>query len=209
MVPLLKDGWKYDETENHFGEIMVQHCETFNSAPPKMFHLQPEKGGSEVVAQNVKIPLNVPHLCDPILYALWSVTVGYRAIVTPPVVFDNCYVHLPDFKDPRVQEILALSALYVLIGELTNNYCNGKIGFVGMSRVFVFGGSELTGSVNYLLFTYGALKIEGSRSLKDVFEALRKESDSNKIDKNLRSLIREQIKVRLEEIGYWDFLPIQ
>lgn len=208
-VPLLKDGWKYDERENKFDEIIVQHCETFNSAPPKIFHLQPEKGGSEVVAQNVKIPLNIPHLCDQLLYALWSVTVGYRAIVTPPVVFDNCYVHLPDFKDPKVQEILALSALYVLIEELTNKYCNGKIGFIADSRDFVFGGDELTASVEYLFSTYGALKVDASRSLRDVFEDLRKGFDANNIDKNARTLIREQIKSRLDEIGYWDYLPVQ
>lgn len=206
--PLLKDGWKYDEREDEDGELMVQHCETFNSAPPKMFHIQPNKGGSALVMKNVKRPLNIPGLCDPLIYGLWSITVGYRAIVTPPVVFDNCYVHLPDFADREVQEILALSALFALIAEMLNNYCKGKLGFNDRSKTLKFGGQELTKSVNYLFKNCSTVKVTEHKTIADVLESLKSEPNPDKIDKNLRKEIRERIRERLDRIGYWNCLPI-
>ncbi len=205
---LLKDGWKYDEREDEEGEIMVQHCETFNSAPPKMFHIQPSKGGSALVQKNVKKELNIPRLCEPLIYGLWSITVGYRAIVTPPVVFDNCYVHLPDFTDPIVQEILALSALFALVAELLNNYCNGKIGFFGPSKQLRFGGKELTDSVEFLFQMFGAVGVDHDKTISNVLESLKNQSNPDNIDKNLRKNIRERIRERLDRIGYWKSLPI-
>jgi hypothetical protein len=207
-VPLLKEGWKYDEREDENGEIMVQHCETFNSAPPKMFHIQPSKGGSALVPKNVKRSLSIPDLYDPLIYGLWSITVGYRAIVTPPVVFDNCYVHLPDFTDPKVQEILALSALFALIAEMLNNYCKGKMGFIDRLKTLKFGGPELTESVVTLFKKYSSVKVIEKNTIADVLERLKIESNPDKIDKNLRKEIRERIRERLDQIGYWKFLPI-
>ena len=207
-LPLLKNGWKYDERERQCDEIMVQHCETFNSAPPKMFHIQPSKGGSELIQKNVKVPLNVPNLCDPLLYGLWSVTVGYRSIITPPIVFDNCYVHLPDFSNREVQEILALSALFHIIAQMINNYCQNKIGFLGPSGTLVFGGIELTKDMEYLFHMFGSIQIDETRSLRDVLEYLRKERNLAAWDYGLRKVIREQIRIRLEHIGYWKYLPI-
>ncbi len=58
----------YDKREVVEGEIAAQGNDRFNAAVPKMFHLQVEKGGSELIDKYVKKKLNLPHLPDPLVY---------------------------------------------------------------------------------------------------------------------------------------------
>jgi hypothetical protein len=105
-LPLLKDGWKYDRRDKGIvkGEIVAQHCESFNAPAPKVIHLNPKQGGSEMIPENVIKPLRVDDLPDELVYGLWSVSVGAKAFWTSlsnmlhPIYFDNAYVHLPDFS---------------------------------------------------------------------------------------------------------------
>lgn len=69
-----------------------------------MIHLQIQKGGSELIPQNVKKTLNIPDLPDELIIGLWSLAVGHRSIT----------VHLPDFKRMEAQEILAYVAIQVI-----------------------------------------------------------------------------------------------
>ncbi len=204
---LLKDHWKYNTARYIRGEIAVQRADYFNIPTPKMFHLDVKKGGSELIPENVKIDLNIPNIPSELIYGLWSTIVSYRSITEHPIYMDNAYIHLPDFNRVETMEILAYAVIYNLISELKNNYCKGKIGFVGMKRVFKFGGKELTDGAKYLIEKYGYIPI-GNKTLKDVFEELRSQPDINKIDNNYRKIIKDEISKRLKQIGYWDFIPI-
>ncbi|HKZ42503.1 MAG TPA: hypothetical protein VJ044_16190, partial [Candidatus Hodarchaeales archaeon] len=53
-MPLLKDGWIYDNRKRIRGEIAVQGNDRFNVQAPKMIHIQVEKGGSELISENVE-----------------------------------------------------------------------------------------------------------------------------------------------------------
>jgi hypothetical protein len=153
-LPLLKDGWRYDRRDKGIvkGEIVVQHSESFNAPAPKVIHLNPKQGGSEMIPENVVKPLGVDDLPDELVYGLWSVSVGAKAFWTSlsnmlhPIYFDNAFVHLPDFSKRETIEILAYSALHALL----RNYANGKIGFFGANKVFKFGGDRLTKGVEHL-----------------------------------------------------------
>jgi len=207
QLPLLKDGWQYDTRKVVHHEIAVQGCDRFNVAAPKIFHSQVQKGGSELVPENVKIDLNIPHLPSELVYGLWSATVGYRSITAHPIYMDNAYTHLPDFSKPETLEILAYVVLHVLITELLNQYTQGQIGFVGIQRLFRFGGPPLTAGARYLLDTHPNCPI-GTTTIGQVFHELQATPDTSKIDTTYRSLIRAEIEKRLEAIGYWKYLPI-
>ena len=78
---------------------------------PKMFHLQVSKGGSEVVPENLVKPLNLGFTPDELAISLWSVVVGHRSLTNYPLYMDNANVHLPDFTNETVREILVLTIL--------------------------------------------------------------------------------------------------
>ncbi|MFW6312163.1 MAG: helix-hairpin-helix domain-containing protein, partial [Nanoarchaeota archaeon] len=208
-LPLLKEGWDYDNRKKIKGEIVVQHNETFNSAPPKIFHIQVEKGGSELIQENVKEKVNIPNIPNPLIYGLWSVSVGYRSITDYPLSFGDCYTHLPDFSKTETKEILTYALIHSLITELKNNYCKGKIGFVGGKRIFKFGSNTLTKGAKFLIDTYGYCTV-GDKTIEKVFKELKKEPDIEKIEgiNTYRSLIKKEIEKIIKKIGYWDYLPI-
>jgi len=204
---LLKDYWKYDTRKIIKNEIVVQGCDRFNSASPKIFHLNPKKGGSELVPANIRKPLNLSDIPDELFFGLWSITVGYKSITDFPIYINEAYTHLPDLERVETFEVLAYSLIHAIISEQIKNYCKGKIGFIGASRVFKFGGKKLTEGAKYLIRTYGYCKI-GDKTIKDVFKELKSEPDITKINKNYRKMIGKEIEKRLEKIGYYDFIPI-
>jgi hypothetical protein len=105
-------------------------------------------------------------------------------------------------------EILAYSVLRNLLFELENDYCEGKIGFIGAMRVLKFGGQRLTDGAQYLLDTYGYCPI-GNKAITEVFEELGQEPNINNLPvSEYRAAIREEVGKRLEIIGYWDYIPI-
>jgi hypothetical protein len=207
-LPLLKDGWNYDIRKVQDGEIATQPNEYFNVPTPKMFHTLVKKGGSELLSKNVKIDLKVKNVPSELIYGLWSTTVGLRAFIECPIYIDNAYVHLPDFTKKETMEILSYMVLNTLFNEINNNYCEGKIGFVGMGRIFKFGGERLTNGAKYLIDNYGDCPV-GDKTIKTIFEQLQNEPDINKLPiKKYKSEMRTEVSNRLDAIGYWLYIPI-
>ena len=206
-MKLLKDGWRYDTRKYVRGEIAVQGNDRFNVQAPKIVHTRIEKGGSELVPENVLEKNYIPHLPDELLYGLWSCAVGYRSITNYPLYMDNAYVHQPDFSQQKIQEILAYTALYVLITELKNKYTGNKIGFRGMEKILQFGGQALTHGVLYLFQTYGNCPIQ-TTTISTVFELVRTHPDIHTLDTSIRGTIKTQIEQRLNELSYWAYIPL-
>lgn len=208
-LPLLKDGWRYDRRDKGGlkGEIVVQHSESFNAPAPKVIHLNPKQGGSEMIPDNVLQPLGVDDLPDELIYGLWSVSVGAKAFWTSlnnmlhPIYFDNAYVHLPDFSKKEAIEILALSALHVLL----RNYANEKIGFFGSNKVFKFGGERLTRGVERLFAMCSDCIVYDDNTIRDVVNQIKEsKADFAKCTKG----IKEGVAMRQEQIHYWDYIPL-
>ena len=76
-----------------------------------------------------------------------------------------------------------------------------------MKRIFKFGNKRVTKGALHLINIYGNCKI-GDKTIIEVFNELREKPDINKINKNYRKLIKKEIEDRLDEIGYWDYIPI-
>lgn len=208
-LPLLKDGWKYDRRDKGIvkGEIVAQHCESFNAPAPKVIHLNPKQGGSEMIPENVINPLGIPNLPDELVYGLWSVSVGAKVFWTSlsnmlhPIYFDNAYVHLPDFSRRETIEILAYSALHALL----RNYANDRIGFFGTNKVFRFGGERLTKGVQYLFKSCKDCIVYENYTIGDVLEMIKdSKADFGKSTKG----IKEEVSKRQKAVGYWDYVPI-
>ena len=208
-LPLLKDSWKYDRRDKGVlrGEIVVQHCESFNAPAPKVIHLNPKQGGSEMIPENVIKPLGIPNLPDELVYGLWSVSVGAKAFWTSlsnmlhPIYFDNAFVHLPDFSKRETIEILAYSALHALL----RNYANGKIGFFGTNKVFKFGGERLTKGVKHLFDVCKDCIVYDNVTIKEVLSQIKEsQGDFSKCTKG----IKEEVAKRQVQIGYWDYVPV-
>ena len=206
-MKLLKDGWRYDTRKYVHGEIGVQGNDRFNVQAPKIVHIRIEKGGSELIPENVTEKLNIPNIPDELIYGLWSCAVGYRSITNYPIYMDNAHVHLPDFTQQKAQEILAYTGLHVLITELNNNYTGNKINFQGLERIFHFGGEILTKGVLYLFQTYENCPINEA-TIGKVFEQLKTHPDINTIDDTIRGGIKTQIEQRLSELAYWEYIPL-
>ena len=206
-LPLLKDFWKYDNRKNILNEIAVQGCDRFNAATPKIFHMNVKKGGSEIIYANIKKAIKLSKIPDELFFGLWSVTVGYKSITNFPIYINEAYTHLPNFNMTETFEILAYVIIHIIISEEIKHYCNNKIGFIGTSRIFKFGGKRLTDGAKYLIDTYGYCKI-GDKTIKEVFLELKNEPDITKINNNYRKIIKKEIENRLEKIGYWDYIPI-
>lgn len=208
QFPLLKDGWKYDTRQLINGEIAVQGNDRFNASPPKMIHLDIKKGGSELSPRNVKISLNISNIPDELIYGLWSLIVGLRSITSYPIYMDNSYVHLPDFTDNRVIQILSLTVLTSIIDEINHNYCQGKIGFIGVHRIFQFGNPSLTNGCNYLLNTHKDILVNETETIGSIFHTMQSEPDPLKWNKNWRKELKAKIEGLLNEIEYWKYIPI-
>lgn len=203
----MKESWKYDTRKKIIGEIGVQGNERFNSPVPKIFHSKIEKGGSELHPSNIKIKLNIENIPDELIYGLWSISVGNRAIVKHPVYIDNAYTHLPDFTKKESLEILTYSILYALISEIKNNYTDNKIGFFGNHREFRFGGDRLTKGVKYLIENYGSCNV-GDFTIKGYFVDLENRGNLKEDETNIRREIKKEIEKRLFALDYWGFIPL-
>ncbi len=130
----------------------VRRNDTFNNPNPKIFTINVAEGsGAEISRDNVKIDLHIPEVPSELIYGLWTITVGHRSITDHPIFIDNAHTHLPDFTQKEAMEILTYALIHTLITELKNNYCEGKIGFIGMNRVFCFGNRSLTKGAEYLI----------------------------------------------------------
>ena len=208
-MPLLKEYWHYDQGREGLlkGEIVAQRCERFNTPQPKVIHLDPKMGGSEMIPENVKKKLNVDGLPDELVLGLWGLSVTLGAFGTslsdpifPPYMRD-AYVHLPNFKKQETIEILAYSALHSLI----KNYAEDRIGFIGTNKVFKFGGKALTEGVERLFKLCKDCEVYDKLTIPEVIERI-KESDYDLT--KLRRGIIEQVISRLDRIGYWDFVPV-
>lgn len=211
-LPLLKDGWNYDNRKRLTEEIAVQHNAIFCNLNPKIFHLTVEKGGSEVVPRNVKIDLKIPNLPSELVYALWSVAIGRRSTIIDspkyPHYVAEAYLHLPDFSKKETMEILAYIVITTLFVERKNNYCGGRIGFANIGRDFKFGGERLTSGAKHLIDTYGYCPV-GSKTIREIFDELKNERTPTEIPvKDYRHEIRKEVMSRLDKIGYWDYIPI-
>ncbi len=229
-MSLLKDGWNYggggkgrgkyknnknkkiDEYEIDkkiiHNEIYVSSCDRFNNLMPKIFSSYLQKGsGAELSPDNVKIKLNIPNIPDELIYGLWSVTVGSRvfdtSLSTPlhPIYISQSYVHLPDFNNKKVIEILAYSILNILL----RNYAEDRIGFFGNNRVFKFGNERLTKGAEYIIDLCKNCNVYENYTISDIFEKFK---NSNIDTKNLRKGLIKQVYTRLDEIGYWNYIPI-
>ena len=209
-VPLLKQGWSYDNRKFIRGEIVVQGNDRFNAQVPKMLHMKIKKGGAELVPENVKKPINLriggKIIPDELVYGLWSITVGNRSIVQHPLYIDNNYTHLPDFTNTTTQEILAYSSVHALLTELKLNYTDGKIRIEDSK--LVFGGKRLTNGAQNLLSEFSDLPLSGN-TIGDVIHSIIKEpSCITTITSEVRPKIKVQIQKKLEEIHYWNILPL-
>lgn len=212
-MKLLKEGWRYRDGSKYVKKkvspsLGVRRNDTFNNPNPKIFTINVAEGsGAEISRDNVKIELHIPEVPSELIYGLWTITVGYRSITDHPIFIDNAHTHLPDFTRKEAMEILTYALIHTLITELKNNYCEGKIGFIGMNRVFCFGNRSLTKGAEYLIEKYGYCPI-GVNNISNVFIELKSEPDINKIDEKYRRIIKTEIGTRLDNIGYWDFIPI-
>jgi hypothetical protein len=208
-MPLLKDSWRYDRRDKGVlkGEVVVQHCESFDTPAPKVIHLNPAQGGSEMIPENVIKPLEIPNIPDELVYGLWSISVGLGAFGTSlsnpthPVYMRDAYVHLPDFNKKETIEILAYSALHTLI----KNYAKDRIGFFGTNKVFRFGGERLTKGVEYLFSLCKDSLTYTNYTIGETVELIKQ----SKVDTTqLRKGIMDEVSKRLNQIGYWDYVPI-
>jgi len=198
---LLKDGWMYNNNVVYNGDIVVPRNDYF-SCPQKKILGNSIKNGSELSSKNVKLDLNIANIPSELMYGLWSIVVGNRAIVKHPLHFDNAYVHMPDFSRKETLEILAYTLLYVFIEK---DYTGKRlIGFYGPRKILRFGkGKRLNDGARYLFRTYGHLPV-GDKAISDIMDELKR---GNK-DKSWKKLIREEISKRLDIIGYWDYIPL-
>lgn len=207
-MDLLKDGWFYDNRKIIKREIAIQGNERFNIPYGKSFKSNVKSGGSEIVPENVKIPLDLPpKVPSELTYGLWSSFLGYHSFITHPVYMSEAYVHLPDFKRQETREILAYLILYNIITETINKKTNGKIGFEGDNRLFSFGGQTLTMGAKYLLEKYKDCPL-GNSTIQEVFYDLKNIKNINRLKEDYRKYIKSEINKRLVSINYWKYIPI-
>lgn len=215
-MPLLKDGWRYRDAHKYVrvrtkDAIDAPRCDLFNVPNVRIIGVGLEEGsGAEISPDNLKldkVSLNVPSVPSELLYGLWSVSVGNRSFnrsmstPTHPIYFDNAYVHLPDFNKKATLEILAYAILEVLL----KNYAEDRIGFFGTNRVFRFGNERLTKGAAHIIAQCKNAPTYDGNTIGDAFELIRSSSvDATK----LRRSLKEEVHKRLENIGYWDFIPV-
>jgi hypothetical protein len=211
---LLKNGWKYRDGNKYVkkktkGAIGVPRCERFNCPNHKLFCTDVKEGsGAELSPDNLKSNISlVPNIPSELVYGLWSVSVGKHVFGTSlstsqhPLYFEQAYVHMPDFDKKETVEILAYSALHILI----KNYAEEKIGFFGSNKVFRFGDENLTRAIEYLFSLGKECLVYEDKSICDFFELIRQsKGDLTKGRKG----IKDEVSKRLLKIGYWDYVPI-
>jgi hypothetical protein len=213
-IPLIKDRWRYRDGNKYVknktkSAISVPRCDAFNVPNIKNFGINLAEGsGAELSPDNLKSnEVLVPNVPSELVYGLWSVAVGKHVFGTSlstslhPIYFEQAYVHLPDFSKKETIEILAYSALHVLI----KNYAEDKIGFFGTNKVFRFGGERLTKGVDYLFSLCKDCHVYDGYTISEVFELIKQ----SKVDiTKCRKGIKDEVSERLNQIGYWDYVPI-
>lgn len=215
-MPLLKDGWRYRDGSKYVriktkDAIGAPRCDLFDVPNVRAFGVDLKEGsGAEISPDNLKldkVTLNVPNVPSELVYGLWSVAVGKHVFGTSlsgslhPIYFEQAYVHLPDFTKRETLEILAYSAL----GVLLKNYAEDRIGFFGTNRVFRFGNEKLTKGVEYLFNLCKKCIVYEGYNIGEVFEMFKQSNvDSTKLRKGLI----DEVSVRLIKIGYWNNIPI-
>jgi hypothetical protein len=213
-IPLIKDRWRYRDGNKYVknktkSAISVPRCDAFNVPNIKNFGINLAEGsGAELSPDNLKSnEVLVPNVPSELVYGLWSVAVGKHVFGTSlstslhPIYFEQAYVHLPDFSKKETIEILAYSALHVLI----KNYAEDKIGFFGTNKVFRFGGERLTKGVDYLFSLCKDCHVYDGYTISEVFELIKQ----SKVDiTKCRKGIKDEVSKRLNQIGYWDYVPI-
>ena len=210
---LLKDGWRYRDGSKYVkiktkDAIGAPRCEKFNAPGPKIFGVDLKEGsGAELSPDNVRIDLKIPNIPSELAYGLWSTAVGKHSFGTSlsvslhPIYFEQAYVHLPDFTKKEAIEVLAYSAL----GVLLKNYAEDRIGFFGTNKVFRFGNERLTNGVEHLFNLCRECPVYENHTIGEVFEMFKQSKvDSTKLRKGLI----EEVSIRLVQIGYWDYIPI-
>jgi hypothetical protein len=215
-MPLLKDGWRYRDGSKYVkvktkDAIGAPRCDRFNVPNVRVIGVDLKEGsGAELSPDNLKldkIVLSVPNVPSELVYGLWSLSVGLGAFRTSlsnplfPIYFRGASVHLPDFTRRESIEILAYSALEVLL----KNYAEDRIGFFGTNRVFRFGNEKLTKGVEHLFDLCKDSSTYDGKTIGDALELIKQ----GKVDvTELRRSLKEEVSKRLDAIGYWDFVPI-
>jgi hypothetical protein len=118
-----------------------------------------------------------------------------------PIHFEQAYVHLPDFSKKETMEVLAYSALHILI----KNYAEDKIGFFGTNKVFRFGSENLAQAAEYLFKLCKESPVYENHNIGEVFELIRQSNFDPQI---CRKGIKDEVSKRLISIGYWKYVPI-
>ena len=195
---LIKSHWKYLQSNSYSGEIVAPRNDYFSCPSSKVIG-NSIGNGSEMIEKNVKkkLFLKIP---DELFYGLWSyfVSGNDNSIIKCNLFFDNAYVHLPDFSKEETFEILTYILLNIFVDK---DYTNGLVN-IGEHKV-IFGKSKLTDGANYLFDNYGYLPIENI-TISKVIKLLRK---GEKIS-GIQDIIQKEIEIRLEKIGYWDYIPL-
>ena len=197
-IPLIKESWKY-MTKPIRDTLIAPACDRFNTASARFIHWWENSNfGSSIHPDNVIKEIN-GILPSELYYTFWSTVVGYGSIAEFSVPFNGCNVHLPDFKDPKVNIIIAYAIVFNLIREKNNNYCKGHVDVKDGSIIF----GNYSKHINSFLIKYKALPI-----LDVDIACIIRLIESNEIPKKAQIDIRNRIKVLLDEIGYWNSLPI-
>jgi len=210
--PLQKDTIKHKIIAGKPDALIAKYPHAFND--PGNISLSIGSNGAQLIPEIIKINPNVANVPAELVYGLWSISVGSRSErqvlpVHQPLPFEQAYVHLPNFTRKETLEIIAYVALDQVVRESSKfNYSKGQIGFVGMSRVFKFGNDRLTAGAKYLIETYGYCPV-GDNTIRGVFEYVKNEPNRENIDRlTISRNICDQVKERLNTIGYWDYIPI-
>ena len=151
---------------------------------------------------------NIPQIPDELIYSLWSIGVGYCSVTSYPLYINEAYTAIPDFHSIEVQQILTYLALFAIIDESIKHYCAGQIRFDAKTHEFHFGNEVLTKGIEFLLVTYGDQKIGEDKTITQIFELIRENSDSDSFNPEWRRKIKREIELHLDRIGYWDRIPI-
>ena len=215
-MPLLKDGWRYRDGSKYVkaktkDAISAPRCDLFDVPNVRVIGVGLKEGsGAEMSPDNLKLDkvvLSIPNVPSELAYGLWSVSVGLGAFRTSysnplfPIYMRAAYVHLPDFGKKKTLEILAYSALEVLL----KNFAEDRIGFFGTNRVFRFGNERLTKGVEHLFDLCKDSPTYDGKTVGDALELIKQ----GKVDvTELRRSLKEEVSKRLDAIGYWDFVPI-
>jgi hypothetical protein len=210
---LLKDGWRYRDGNKYVrrktkGAIGIPRCERFNCPNHKLLCIDIKEGsGAELSPDNLRQKITlIPNIPSELVFGLWSCAVGKHVFGTSlsfsqhPIYFEQSYVHMPDFSKKESLEVLAYSALHVLV----KNYAEEKIGFFGSNKIFRFGDDALTEAVEYLFKSYKDCPVYDTYSIGEVFELIKQ---SNVDTTKCRRGIIAEVSKRLAIIGYWDIVP--